>query len=406
VRDVLNRRKTFPMRVVLLKKSFYGYGGGAEIFFSCAEEYLRRKVELHVIILEVNAFDGFFRKLDRMSVWTGILFRSEGLMFRLYRQISFSIAPLIFLVALYRILKITPHIVHVHESLGPYFSTLIKAIAFLFGRSIVCILTLNDTYAQSPYTYGLRKLIRRSIGTLYVYLEYFCSRFIDSVYVLDERNQKLTSHYFHPSTSVAVLPVITSRITSKDKSNHSIATPFDKERCVLCNATFSPHRRFEDVLKAVAIVNKESGLGLNVKIIGALGGNDAYLARLEREARGYGLEFRVIANTISDTDLIDHYRACRILCFVGEEQTWGLAPLRAISYGVPCVVSTGCGVHGVIQKLATVVSVGDVSKISEAIISPKPIDFTERSRVFAAYSVENYIDRIINDARQISTGRF
>jgi len=67
----------------------------------------------------------------------------------------------------------------------------------------------------------------------------------------------------------------------------------------------------------------------------------------------------------NDDDMYDMYLSSDIFIFPNENQTWGHAPLEAMSCGVATVVSNGCGIHEEIKKITPdmVFEVGNIDEL-------------------------------------------
>lgn len=118
-----------------------------------------------------------------------------------------------------------------------------------------------------------------------------------------------------------------------------------------------PHRRFEDLIEAVARIGSERRL--QALIVGSDHGDPAYADRLAALIREHRLDDRVTLprRNVTDDELKDAYAAADVFVFPNQRQTWGLAPLEAIASGTPVILSRGAGVHEVLAGRPGVVSV-------------------------------------------------
>lgn len=113
-------------------------------------------------------------------------------------------------------------------------------------------------------------------------------------------------------------------------------------------AILFPHRRFEDAIEAVALLDGDTAIEL--LIVGSDHADRAYADRLAEliAQRGVGDRVRMPRRTVSDAELLDAYAAADVFLFPNQNQTWGLAPLEALAAGTPVIVSSGAGVHEVL----------------------------------------------------------
>jgi glycosyltransferase involved in cell wall biosynthesis len=134
-----------------------------------------------------------------------------------------------------------------------------------------------------------------------------------------------------------------------------------------------PHRRFEDLIEAVALLPPEAGV--HAWIIGSDHADSAYADRLERLIDELHLGERVSLRrrSVSDDELQQAYAAADAFVFPNQRQTWGLAPLEALAGGTPAIVSAGAGVHEVIEGRpgVAIVPPGRPSAIADALVELK-----------------------------------
>jgi len=110
------------------------------------------------------------------------------------------------------------------------------------------------------------------------------------------------------------------------------------------------HRRVEDLLAALKIL-REAKRNVKLVIVGSPVYVPDYFDFLTSETQRFGIEDDVVfvPENVSEAELRAYYKACDIFVFPNEEQTWGLAPLEAMVCGKPVIVSTGAGVHEILQ---------------------------------------------------------
>jgi glycosyltransferase involved in cell wall biosynthesis len=143
----------------------------------------------------------------------------------------------------------------------------------------------------------------------------------------------------------------------------------DHEFLVLAFALLMPYRRFEDL---IAAMTRLEDLGeVRLLIVGSDHLNQAYGEQLVEAARATGLNgrIRIDRRAVSDAELRDLYRAADLYAFTSSRQSYGLAPLEALASGTPVLVSSGAGVHEVLQgrQGVSVVPPGDPDAIAAAI---------------------------------------
>jgi glycosyltransferase involved in cell wall biosynthesis len=118
------------------------------------------------------------------------------------------------------------------------------------------------------------------------------------------------------------------------------------------------HRRFEDVIEAIYLLKNE-GIRLYYVIVGIPDFSNNYASFLEDTVNNKGLRDCVffVKKSVADKELIELYAACDIFVFPNENQTWGLAAVEAMALGKPAIVSTGAGIHEVLEDHKTAILV-------------------------------------------------
>jgi glycosyltransferase involved in cell wall biosynthesis len=114
-------------------------------------------------------------------------------------------------------------------------------------------------------------------------------------------------------------------------------------------AILFPHRRFEDLIEAIALLDDEPSI--EALIVGSDHGDRPYADRLSAMIRERGVEQRVRLPraSVSDEELRDVYAAADVFVFPNQRQTWGLTPLEALAAGTPAIVSAGAGVSEILE---------------------------------------------------------
>lgn len=110
-----------------------------------------------------------------------------------------------------------------------------------------------------------------------------------------------------------------------------------------------PHRRLEDAIAAIAQLRSRN-LNARLLIAGSAANRPDYLTHLKRLVREQNLESAVIfASRLPEGELKQYYDACDVFLLPNENYAWGLAVMEAMACGKPVIVSTGAGVHEVLE---------------------------------------------------------
>jgi hypothetical protein len=126
---------------------------------------------------------------------------------------------------------------------------------------------------------------------------------------------------------------------------------------VLWFGIFMPHRRLEDGIVATARL-RERGVSVRLLLAGATSASPEYAAQLRSVAAELKVQDLVVfAGPVSETEVNDYYAAADVFLFPNVNQTWGLVVIEAMAAGKPVVVSTGSGVHEVLEDHKTALKV-------------------------------------------------
>ena len=128
-------------------------------------------------------------------------------------------------------------------------------------------------------------------------------------------------------------------------------------------------RRFEDLLQALDSLIKDGKTATHLFVGGALDSDSAYATAVRRMVHELHLSDNVhFLGVLSEEELAFMYRNCDAFVWTGDDQSWGLAPLEAMLFGKPIVVSAGNGVSEVLnESVAIVVPPHDPQAIQRAI---------------------------------------
>jgi glycosyltransferase involved in cell wall biosynthesis len=146
----------------------------------------------------------------------------------------------------------------------------------------------------------------------------------------------------------------------------------DDEFLVLAVALLVPHRRFEDLIEALALAPDPLVRGL---LVGSDHLDPEYGARLAAliRSRGLGSRLALARSSVSDRRLRELYTAADVYVFPSSRQSYGQAPLEALAAGTPVIVSSGAGVSEILAGRGGVqiVAPGRPAELAEAIAATR-----------------------------------
>ena len=116
-----------------------------------------------------------------------------------------------------------------------------------------------------------------------------------------------------------------------------------------------PRRRIEDLISALSMMDEERGSKACLYIGGELDFDPEYAELIRKMIEQLRLTRKVhLMGALSEEDLAFMYNRCDLFVFPCDKQTWGLAPLEAMVFGKPTIVSTGSGVSEVLDPSISV----------------------------------------------------
>lgn len=169
-------------------------------------------------------------------------------------------------------------------------------------------------------------------------------RQIDRILVLDERNEKMLSENAGLSSTIVRSGLDISQFAFRERTPSARAGIFK----VFAVGVFYPHRRFEDLVKAMSLL-RTKGRDVSLEIAGSQERDPLYSTKVRDMVSAEHLEDRVkMLGAISETELVKKYRETDAFAFPNSPQTWGLSVFEAMACGAPVVVSRGCGASEVL----------------------------------------------------------
>jgi glycosyltransferase involved in cell wall biosynthesis len=190
-------------------------------------------------------------------------------------------------------------------------------------------------------------------------------RRIDSVTVLDRRNQQLLADNAGVPSTVVRSGLDPGHFRFARRVPRDSRDPFT----VFSVGIFFPHRRFEDLVRAAGILSGQ-GRRIRVRIAGTEAKDPEYAARIRTMCSELGLDGKVeFLGAVPERALLEEYSKADAFVFPHSPQTWGLAVFEAMACGVPTVATTGCGASEVLTDGADslVVPPGDPDAVARAL---------------------------------------
>ena len=204
----------------------------------------------------------------------------------------------------------------------------------------------------------------------------------DTIIVLDDRDRVWAEQYFgvpaytiRSGIDLAEFPYQRRSFVPSERVN------------ILMNGILFSHRRFEDVIEAVALLIPKHN-NIYLRILGGYSSDSPYYQNLIRLISEKNLQGKIhFAGRVSDEGLGRAYHDSDIFIFPSHLQSWGLAVFEAMACGLPVIVSRSAGAAEVL---------GD--RTNALLVNPK-------SPEEVAHAVERLMDDDVLYARMSQEGR-
>lgn len=187
---------------------------------------------------------------------------------------------------------------------------------------------------------GLRRLLRRPlIGSFY--------RRFDAVLAIGSANKTFHKAMGIPAERIFLMPyavdnhrfMTASRLAVTERRELRAALGVGDDRpIILYAAKFQPRKRPDDLLRAVALLNKE-----RVPFQLVLVGSGEMEPKLRTLAHKLDLTNICFTGFVNQSVLPRYYGACDIFVLPSEDEPWGLAINEAMCAGLPIVASSQIG---------------------------------------------------------------
>ncbi len=179
---------------------------------------------------------------------------------------------------------------------------------------------------------------------------------------------------------------------------------------ILTSGILMVHRRFEDIIKALPIIEK-AGIETTLSIIGDTDNDKKYFMKLQKIVADLKLENKVkFLGRVSEIDLVKNYHENDVYTFQHHMQSDGLSPFEAAACGMPIVVSKTAGCHEVLRDREDALLIEPknpeniAQKITELVRNPdlyKKMAKNANAFVRANFSWPKYADGILAVMKEV-----
>jgi glycosyltransferase involved in cell wall biosynthesis len=293
---------------------------------------------------------------------------------------------------------------------------IINSHAGLIGLLFLCILKLifYQKLKISSFIYDIEELCKTGIKKIVLNLINFLVREkAVNIIVLDNRMKKLSEEKFKSeNTKIHVVRIGVSKTILEYEKHKEKLKPTKKLLLklnkispksfkILFFGILIPRRRVEDLLKAINLLKSDYPF-IKVKVI--IGGSTKvdkdYVNKLYKLTKELNLnEDIVFVGEVSEKELAYLYKFCDAFVWPCYPQTWGIAPLEAMLFGKPVIVSTGSGVSEVLNKKTAILIPPKKPKYIEMAI----LKLFKDKKTYQALS-KNGRDFVLKNLTYINTG--
>jgi D-inositol-3-phosphate glycosyltransferase len=179
--------------------------------------------------------------------------------------------------------------------------------------------------------------------------DFFDARSAAEIITLDETSRDMARHAFRRSAVAVPAPPAEHFFDPPPRSEARSRLGLDPETfLVLGVGIMTPHRRFEDLVAALALIDDPA---VRVLIVGSDHVDPEYGRVIAERARALGLEERLTLSrsAVPEDMLRAAYAGADLFAFPNDHrQSWGLAPLEALAAGTPIVITRAAGVASVL----------------------------------------------------------
>jgi glycosyltransferase involved in cell wall biosynthesis len=232
----------------------------------------------------------------------------------------------------------------------------LHALARLDGFTGRVIWMLNNELSFPTVSLDLRDLLRQMVATrrpgptTAVLVEATrgigerralrrAARRVDAFAVYDSRNAAAVKRYLGRE---ATLVYAGADIDDFEQIAASRGSEVPETFRVVSVGVLFPHRRYEDLVDAIAIIGGDAPVQLTIVGLHTL--QPRYASALQERVVALGLDDQVSFRQYLDAGELDElYRRANAFAFVNDGLTWGIAVFEALAAGLPLVLSATAG---------------------------------------------------------------
>jgi D-inositol-3-phosphate glycosyltransferase len=181
---------------------------------------------------------------------------------------------------------------------------------------------------------------------------------------------------------------------------------------VLGSGILAPHRRFEELIEAIALLRDDPSI--HALISGSDHVDPTYADGLEAliAERDLGDRVSLPRRSVPDAEMKDMLVAADVFVILTQRYAWGLAPLEALASGTPVILTPGAGVYEILAGRPGVHAVPpeDPAATAEAIRNWRSGQGREalestRAWLHEELNIDRYVERMEGIYEQVRASR-
>ncbi|OIP74474.1 MAG: hypothetical protein AUK08_01665 [Candidatus Pacebacteria bacterium CG2_30_36_39] len=387
--------KKNKLNIALVHPLLDMYGGAERQILNLLDELIKKghNVTLYTYFYdEKNCYPNLVKKLKKNIV--SVSDHSSIFLKQKYLSVFFPF----FFYKIYKKMKKGHLIINCHNP-PSYFS------AFLYKKintkaKIFWMFNELSPWHRFPLRnwWKLNKLFFYPIKLIYLYTERKIVESVDNIIVLDRKNKKIVKDTFNRDSIVVHTGFEKKEVDKEIKNKIIDRYKLKNKKVILTVSKLEPLKRIDDFIRSFLKLK-------NKNVIGIIGGSGSELNNLKKLIKKLNLSERIIfTGSLSEDELAALYEISYIFVFPAVKQTWGLAPVEAMSYGKPAVISSDAGVSEIIKNkengfIFEAKSVSSLVKNINYLLNNKKmyekISKNARDTVFKELSWEKYSQNIL-----------
>ena len=219
-------------------------------------------------------------------------------------------------------------------------------------------------------TSKLRKILLTNV--FFKYDKYLINKYVDNIAVLDHNMAKKIKELYGTHSFIRRGGISKEVLTYEHNNFIREKYGVDSSKIIIFSLTrFIPYRRVHDIFELYEQLPEKIKEKVFFYINAPVTDDEYYKMCKEKYSATFKSSNFCVDTSYpqNDTEMYNMYLSSDIFIFPNQDQTWGHAPLEAMSCECLAVVSDGCGIHEVIEKITpTIYEVGNIEMLKDLFV--------------------------------------